>query len=416
MQSETEIAAAEPAQEQAAEQTAEQDPEPKSDLVREFTEQVDNTDWIPEFLQPAWALISQYPVIGALLLAVAGFIIAKLIVMLFRYLASQLSRRTRTDFDDRLIACLSRPIFITLFFGFLALATVSLRLPGTATLITVRVLVSLLVLYWMMAGFRIMAVLLDQAAHWKDRFEIIQDRTLPLFDIVGKLLLVFIASYTLLQIWNVDATAWLASAGVLGIAVGFAAKDTLSNLFSGVFIVADAPYKIGDFINLDTGERGMVTHVGLRSTRILTRDDVEITVPNSIMGGAKIVNEAGGRWPKMRVRVPVGVAYGTDVDQLVAVLQAIGEEHPATCQDPPPRVRMRAFGDSSLDFELMCWIDEPVLRGKIVHELLMSICKRFVAEGIEIPFPQRDLHLRSAEAPISLARSSEADSNTEKEQ
>ena len=370
------------------------------DLVKELTEQVEMIDWLPEFMQPWWDIIRSYPIIGALLLVLVGYLAARVIVAVLRAVANQVARRTQTDFDDRLVDYLSRPIFATVFFAFLAGAIISIQMRSAVTLTLVRILATLLVLYWMTAGFRIMRLLLDNAAHWKDRFAVIQDRTLPLFDIVSKLLVLFIASYAALQIWDIDATAWLASAGVLGIAIGFAAKDTLANLFSGVFIVADAPYKIGDFIILDSGERGMVTHVGLRSTRMITRDDVEITVPNSVMGGAKIINEAGGRWTKMRVRCPVGVAYGSDVDQVVAVLQDIGESHPATCKDPAPRVRMRGFGDSSLDFELLAWIDEPVLRGKVVHELLMTIYKRFNEDGIEIPFPQRDLHLKTVPAGV----------------
>ncbi|MFT5274966.1 MAG: MscS family membrane protein [Cryomorphaceae bacterium] len=85
-------------------------------------------------------------------------------------------------------------------------------------------------------------------------------------------------------------TAWLASAGIIGIAVGFAAKDTLANLFSGVFILADSPYKLGDYVVLEDNSRGKVTQISLRSTRMLTRDDVEVTVPNSITGNTKIIN------------------------------------------------------------------------------------------------------------------------------
>jgi MscS family membrane protein len=106
--------------------------------------------------------------------------------------------------------------------------------------------------------------------------------------------IVVVAVYIIFSAWNIDMTVWLASAGIIGIAVGFAAKDTLANLFSGVFILADAPYKIGGFVVLDTAKRGEVTHIGIRNTRLLTRDDVEITVPNSIMGNTKIINESGG--------------------------------------------------------------------------------------------------------------------------
>ena len=106
----------------------------------------------------------------------------------------------------------------------------------------------------------------------------------------------------------------LAGAGVIGIAVGFAARDTLANLISGVSIVADAPYKLGDYIVLDTGERGVVSSLGIRSTRLMTRDDVEVSIPNAVIGSAKIINESGGPWEKYRIRIPVGVAYGSDTE------------------------------------------------------------------------------------------------------
>ena len=102
-------------------------------------------------------------------------------------------------------------------------------------------------------------------------------------------------------------------------------------LFSGFFIVADAPYKIGDYINLDSGERGRISAIGLRSTRLMTRDDVEVTIPNGVIAAAKIVNESGGPYLKTRSRIAVGAAYGSDVDHVCEVLQRVGDAHPETC-------------------------------------------------------------------------------------
>jgi small-conductance mechanosensitive channel len=169
----------------------------------------------------------------------------------------------------------------------------------------------------------------------------------------------------------------------------------LSNLFAGVSIVMDAPYKTGDFVILDAGERGVVTHIGLRSTRILTRDDVEITIPNGIIGNSKIINEAGGPSQKHRIRIALGVAYGSDIDHVIATLEKVTAANSDVCKDPEPRVRFREFGESSLDFELLCWIDQPVDRGRIRHELGCSVYKAFAANNIVIPFPQRDLHVRT---------------------
>ena len=184
-------------------------------------------------------------------------------------------------------------------------------------------------------------------------------------------------------------------AGIVGLALSFAARDTLSNLFAGVSIIMDAPYKTGDYIILESGERGVVTHIGLRSTRLLTRDDIEITIPNGIIGNSTIVNEAGGPSEKHRIRIPVGVAYGSDMDHVIATLEKVAVDHDEVCSNPAPRVRFRAFGESSLDFELLCWIDRPVDRGRLRHELGVSVYKAFIASGIQIPFPQRDLHVRT---------------------
>ena len=193
-------------------------------------------------------------------------------------------------------------------------------------------------------------------------------------------------------------TAWLASAGIVGIAVGFAAKDTLANLFSGVFILADAPYKIGDYVVLDSGERGEVTHIGIRSTRILTRDDVEVTIPNSIMGNTKISNESGGPHKKFRIRVKVGVAYGSDTQKVKEILLKVADEHPEVVKNsgvPDPQVLFHSFGDSALDFELRCFIKDIDSRVTVISDLNFAIDAAFRENNIEIPFPQRDLHIKN---------------------
>ena len=196
-------------------------------------------------------------------------------------------------------------------------------------------------------------LLLHHIAQNDAHINMLHFKTLPLFENIAIITIFVFTIYIIFSTWNVDMTAWLASAGIIGIAVGFAAKDTLANLFSGVFILADAPYKIGDFVVLDTAERGEVTHIGIRSTRLLTRDDVEVTIPNSVMGNTKIINESGGPNEKYRIRVAVGVAYGTDIDLVRTILTDIAITNNAICSEPEPRVQFRTFGASSLDFELL---------------------------------------------------------------
>ncbi|MEM9558533.1 MAG: mechanosensitive ion channel family protein [Acidobacteriota bacterium] len=353
-------------------------------------------DLLPPEVLKGWTWLEESPLLAALTVAVCGYIVAKITELTMRRIVARLARKTTTQFDDKVVELLRRPVFLTVFLFALAIAFELLRLPPQVTRFTVNVLQTLVVLTWLGAGFPICGLVLDTLSRHRDRFRVVEERTIPLFDMISKLILVGGASYAILLVWHIDPTAWLASAGVIGIAVGFAARDTLANLFAGFFILADAPYKLGDFVTLDSGERGLVTHVGMRSTRLLTRDDIEITMPNQMIANAKILNESGGRWEKERIRIKVGVAYGSDVDQIVELLLRVARDHEHICPDPEPRVRLRAFGDSSLDFELLCWIDEPVLRGKLSHEMLMAIYKLFAQEGVEIPFPQRDVWMRQA--------------------
>lgn len=350
---------------------------------------------IPEWLQPAWDFFAPYPGLLTLLLIVVAWLIGKVLKTVITHSMMRLVAKTSSNADDHLVQYLTRPLVLTTVTLALMLAVSAYQLPQGLNDATLSALATILLFAWLRAGFRTARLMLELLADNHHRFEIVQERTIPVFDMTAKMLLAGLGAYIFLMIWGINPTAWLASAGVIGIAVGFAAKDTLANLFSGISIIADAPYKIGDYIVLDTGERGKVTSLGMRSTRLLTRDDVEVTVPNGVIANAKIVNESGGPWVKHRIRVPVGVAYGSDVDEVCNVLEGTATSHPEVVKQPAPRVRMRAFGPSSLDFELLAWIDHPQLRGRIRHELLMNINKNFKQNGIEIPFPQTDIHLRT---------------------
>jgi len=358
-----------------------------------FRPDLDISHLIPDWLQPTWEFLSQYPGLLTLLLIAVAWALGRLLRTVITRSMTKVTEKTATDADDRLIEYLTRPLVTTTVVLAMMLAVSAYRLPQALNRATLSLLATVLLLSWLRAGLRGARIVLELVASNSYRFEIIQERTIPMFDMTIKILLVGMAAYIFLLIWGINPTAWLASAGVIGIAVGFAARDTLANLFSGISIIADAPYKIGDFIVLDTGERGRVTHLGMRSTRLLTRDDVEVTIPNGVIANAKIVNESGGPWVKHRIRVPVGVAYGSDVDEVCKLLEKTANDNPDVVKMPSPRVRMRAFGASSLDFELLAWIGHPEQRGLVRHNLLKSIYNNLNQQGITIPFPQTDVHL-----------------------
>jgi small-conductance mechanosensitive channel len=292
------------------------------------------------------------------------------------------------------VEILHGPLFWSvLLLGFIVAMTV-LKPPSFVVMMMHSAVATVLVILWSLFSIRVIKISLNALGTSKHKRLFVQPQTIPLFENIGVIVVVAVAIYFVFKSWHVDMTAWLASAGIVGIAVGFAAKDTLANLFSGVFILADAPYKIGDYVVLDSGERGKVTHIGIRSTRLLTRDDVEITIPNAIMGNTRIINETGGPHEKYRIRVSVGVAYGSDIDQVKNILEEIAVAETHVCSDPEPRIRFRAFGASSLDVDLLCWVANPEVRGLVLDALNTTIYKRFNAEGIEIPYAKQDLYIK----------------------
>jgi len=351
--------------------------------------------WLPGWLKPYWDFLATYPVVLLPVLVLLAYGVGRAIQAFFSRFVHKLTRRTPSEFDDQLVGELNHPIMPTTIILALLIGINYLTLPEFLQNLTIRLLYMILLVIWTGAAMKVAHIILEMLSGNRSRFRIVQQRTIPAFDMALKIVVVGASAYLFMLIWGIDPTAWLASAGVIGIAVGFAARDTLANFFSGIFIIADAPYKIGDYIVLDTGERGMVKQLGMRSTRLLTRDDIEITVPNAVMGNAKIINESGGPWEKERIRLPIGVAYGSDVDEVEALLVRIAGEHAEVIQQPAPRARMRAFGPSSLDFELLAWIDHPELRGRILHELNKAVYKGLNEAGVQIPFPQSDVYIRS---------------------
>ncbi|MBC8198388.1 MAG: mechanosensitive ion channel family protein [Candidatus Marinimicrobia bacterium] len=331
--------------------------------------------------------------VQAIILILFSIILSKLFDWIVTSVLTRLTKKTKTSFDDKLISILHRPIFYTiLFFGFnisINLLDFSEKFHFTFS----GIFKTITIFIWSAVGFSSLLEILSWYAKSDKTNRLIRKRTLPLFDNLGKIIIFIVASYFIMVSWKIDVTGWLASAGVLGIVLGLAAKDTLANLFAGIFIMADAPYKEADYINLDTGERGYIRSIGLRSTRIMTRDDIEITVPNSIIANSKIVNESGGPHEHERIRVKVNVAYGSDVEQVKNILIEIAVKTNSVRNSPIPLVRFREFQDSSLYFQLLCWIEEPAFRGRVIDEINTEIYNRFNKEGIKFPFPQRTLHI-----------------------
>ena len=345
-------------------------------------------DWIA-FAEEA----RNVPWVRAIVVVLGSAMLAKLVDVVISRFLLRLTLRTNTDLDDKLVQLLHRPIFISVILIGLHIALKMLGWSPDVERIVGALIKTWAVFVWAGAGFKLTSTALTGLSRLADRVTWVEARTLPLFDNLSKIVVFSLAVYFFLVTWDLDLSAWLASAGIMGIAVGFAAKDTLANLFGGLFVIMDAPYKIGDFINLDTGERGRVIKIGLRSTRLLTRDDVEITLPNSHIANAKVVNESGGPNEKTRVAIQVGVAYGSDIERVREVLMAAAQSVEFVVDDPAPRVRFIEMGDSALIFRIQGWINEPAQRGSCIDGLNTAIYQALGKAAIEIPFPQRVIHV-----------------------
>jgi len=349
---------------------------------------------LQSFISPLLTVFGDNRYIQALLAVALSFLAAWLFNSVIITGLKKLALKTHFDLDDHLVELLHAPIYNSILLLGFASANLLLSPPILYLNIIYSLIKSIALITWVVFFLRINRTLLTRLAKNEKRIKIVHQQTLPLFLNLINIVIVALTVYVLFSAWNIDMTAWLASAGIAGIAIGFAAKDTLANLFSGVFIMADAPYKIGDFIVLDTGDRGEVTHIGIRSTRILTRADVEVTIPNAVMGNTKIINESGGRHEKYRCKITVGVAYGSDIDKVREILLGIARAEDIVCTDPQPQVRFRLFGASSLDFDLLVWINKPVLRGRVVDSLNCEIYRKFIEHNIEIPYSKQDLYIK----------------------
>jgi small-conductance mechanosensitive channel len=193
------------------------------------------------------------------------------------------------------------------------------------------------------------------------------------------------------------SVASLAALGAfLSVGVGFGMQNIVQNFVSGLILLVEQPVRRGDVVK--TGDVvGVVDDIAMRATRIITRDGASIIVPNSELITGRVFNLSAPT-TIYRVRVSVGVAYGSDTALVRDTLRSVAKQHPRVLETRPPEIYFRDFADSALTFELCVWLDDPQAEPVVTSDLRFAIDAAFRAAGIEIPFPQRDLHIKGQPA------------------
>jgi len=320
-------------------------------------------------------------------------ILAKAADLFIDRLLIRIAARTKWQADERIMEIIHRPICWSIFLiGIMHALLLEPALHPPWNIILPNMVKTLILMVWWFSLIREITDMDETNMGWllekvdKTHFYMIKN--------ISRIVLLFTGILWGLVIWKVNLTPLFASAGIIGIAIALAAKDTLANFFGGIALFVDAAYKVGDYIILDSGERGEVVEVGIRSTKIKTRDDILITVPNSIMSTTKIINQSAPE-PRYRIRIDVGIAYDSNLRLVEKTLLSVAEQNHALADKPLPRVRVRSFGESAINFQLLVWVQDPRHRGRETHNLLKMIHSAFQERGIEIPFPKRDIYLQS---------------------
>jgi small-conductance mechanosensitive channel len=337
---------------------------------------------------------------GAFLLTILVWILAALGMVGLAYVfAKTFASASETKLDDMIVEMMRGPIFLLiLFLG----VQYSLPVAGIATsslpyVDAVFGIITVVLITWITYKlFKNVLVYYGRILSVRTQTDL-DDRLVPVISKVGGVIIILLGAIFIIQSMGFDVTLFLAGMGVMGIVIGFAAQETLSNFFSGIFLMLDRPFKRGDLIVLDSGDVCEVSWIGLRSTKLYHIADHEmIVLPNKQLAEQKVVNitEPDRR---IRTKVMVGVAYGTDLNHAKEVLTDIVKRHPHVLKGKgkDPLFRVDEFADSSINIRSLFWVDNVENKWAVESELKQAIDVRFKKENIEIPYPVRVVYMHA---------------------
>ena len=334
------------------------------------------------------------------------FVHSTLILVLFLFLSkfflylskrhfSKMAAATPTPVDDFLIQKLENPASYVLSFIGLKFALIPLEVSGTfGTIVTKLTTMCIVIIFTYIIVVGIDTLIEAWGIAWSQRTKSsIDDDVLPLIRKFSKVLLIMIGMLVVLSDWGVSIGPFLASLGIAGIAIGFAVKDSLANIFGGISLILDKNFKVGDTVKLDDATIGKIMDIGLRSTRIRTFDNELIIMPNGMLSNMKIINFAKPE-VKARLQIKFGVVYGTDPDKVKKVILAILKKNKQVLKDPEPFLRFKKMSDFSLDFVAYAWSHTYKDRFMLKDQLTTQIYKELQKRKIGIPFPTRTVYIK----------------------
>ncbi len=321
---------------------------------------------------------------------IVGYFIAKLLSTYIPKGMKAIAKKIHFAVDNDLMDSLRSFVFKLILFLFILLGISMLNLSESMNFIVSALIKSILLLSFVGFLLQIIRTLLHKMANAssssanEEVAHVVQESTLPLFENTALIAFYTVGLYLVFSIWNVDMTALLAGAGIGAMAVGMAAKDTLSDIIAGILILTDAPYRVGDVVYVKGNLKGRVRQIGLRNTRLVTKNNIEVIVPNTIMGTSQIVNESSSKDFGIRIQLDVSVAFGEDVEVVKSLLISSANKAKKVAQNQEIKALMIGFEQYSLQFRLQCWIANPEDKGSVKGELMELIYLNFYEAGIEI--------------------------------
>lgn len=324
-----------------------------------------------------------------------SLLVALIVTAIYSFLISYISfkRKTNKSVDEKVLLSLRKPIFITVFLAGIYLELYLTNTFGANLGGVQKLLVSISLIIWGFELTNIIELTIHEVAYrtGNTNHQLLKD-LIPFLNPIIKITIASIIILTLLSTWGIDIRPALASAGVAGIAIAFASKDTVANLFGGISVFFDKPYKTGDVVIIQDKYRGVVIEIGMRSTRVKTWDNVLLSIPNSIMVTNAVINETGYD-PKLRIRIPMGISYNSDLELAESTILEVFNTNNTVLSSPEPSVRFTNFGESAIQLEAMGYVPHPQNRVETIHHLIKEIKIALDAKDISIAYPQRDVHI-----------------------